>query len=126
LGIIAAGICYTAIIIKNKAGYDDSLDAFGIHGVGGIVGSLLLVFFIRQSWMDDAAAAIGGTWSLWQQLGVQTAAVLIAIAYAAVLTYLIILVVSKTTGFRASTEAEMQGMDHSYHGEQGYGMLNPR
>jgi len=126
LGIIAAGICYTAIIIKNKAGYDDSLDAFGIHGVGGIVGSLLLVFFIRQSWMDDAAAAIGGTWSLWQQLGVQTAAVLIAIAYAAVLTWLIILVVSKITGFRASTEAEMQGMDHSYHGEQGYGMLNPR
>jgi Amt family ammonium transporter len=53
-------------------------------------------------------------------------AVSIAIAYAAVLTFIIIFVVNKLVGFRASTEAEMQGLDHTYHGEQGYGMLNPR
>jgi ammonium transporter, Amt family len=127
LGIAAAMICYTAIMVKNKLGYDDSLDAFGIHGVGGMVGSLLLVFFIRKSWMASAVeATAGGTWGVWQQLGVQAAAVGIAIAYAAGVTLLIIFVVNKVIGFRASTEAEMQGLDHYYHGEQGYGMLNPR
>jgi Amt family ammonium transporter len=126
LGIGAAMICYTAIMIKNKMGYDDSLDAFGIHGVGGMVGSLLLVFFIRKSWMASAETAAGGSWSLWQQLGVQATAVGIAIAYAAIGTLLIIFLVNKVIGFRASTEAEMQGLDHYYHGEQGYGMLNPR
>ncbi len=126
LGVIAAFICYSAIMVKNKLGYDDSLDAFGIHGVGGMVGSLLLVFFIRKSWMATAAAAAGGSWSIWQQFGVQAIAVGIAIGYAALLTLIIIFVVSKLVGFRASTEAEMQGLDHYYHGEQGYGMLNPR
>lgn len=126
LGIAASLICYMAIILKNKLGYDDSLDAFGIHGVGGIVGSLLLVFFIRKSWMLSAAEAAGGSWTTLQQLGVQIVAVCIAIAYAATLTFIIIFVVNKVVGFRASTEAEMQGLDHTYHGEQGYGMLNPR
>jgi Amt family ammonium transporter len=73
-----------------------------------------------------AEAAAGGSWSILQQLGVQAAAVGIAIAYAASLTLIIIFVVSKVIGFRASTEGEMQGLDHYYHGEQGYGMLNPR
>lgn len=126
LGLAAGIICYSAIIIKNKLGYDDSLDAFGIHGIGGIVGSLLLVFFIRDSWMSSAAEAAGGSWSVMQQLGVQAVAVLIAVAYSAILTLLIVFVVSKLVGFKASKEAEMQGLDHSYHGEQGYGMLNPR
>lgn len=126
LGMIAAFICYMAIMLKNKIGYDDSLDAFGIHGVGGIVGSLLLTFFIRKSWMQSAAEAAGGSWSIWQQLGVQAAAVGIAIAYAAIFTFILVFLVNKLVGFRASTEAEMQGLDHTYHGEQGYGMLNPR
>jgi ammonium transporter, Amt family len=126
LGVIAALICYFAILLKNRLGYDDSLDAFGIHGVGGIVGSLLLVFFIRKSWMQSAAAAAGGSWTTLQQFGVQATAVGVAIAYAAILTLIIIFVVNKVVGFRASTESEMQGLDHSYHGEQGYGMLNPR
>jgi Amt family ammonium transporter len=124
LGILAAVICYMAILQKNRLGYDDSLDAFGIHGVGGIVGSLLLVFFIRKSWMHSAAEAAGGSWTVIQQFGVQAAAVVIAIAYAAIITLIIIYVVNRLVGFRASTEAEMQGLDHTYHGEQGYGMLN--
>jgi Amt family ammonium transporter len=126
LGILASFICYQAILLKNKIGYDDSLDAFGIHGVGGIVGSLLLVFFIRNSWMKSAAEAAGGSWTTLQQFGVQAVAVSISIAYAATVTLIIIFIVNKVVGFRASTEAEMQGLDHTYHGEQGYGMLNPR
>jgi len=126
LGLGAAIVCYLAIAIKNRIGYDDSLDAFGIHGIGGITGSLLLVFFIRKSWMQAATEAAGSSWNVWQQLGVQFAAVGIAIAYAAIVTLVLIWLVNKFVGFRASTEAEMQGLDHTYHGEQGYGMLNPR
>lgn len=125
LGIFASVFCYMAIIAKNKLGYDDSLDAFGIHGVGGIVGAILLTFFIRDAWMSDAAAAAGGSWTIWQQLGVQIAAVLIAIAYAAVLTLILLYVINKLIGFRSDPKEEMQGLDSSYHSEHGYGMLNP-
>jgi len=125
LGFLAAAVCYIFIILKNRLGYDDSLDAFGIHGIGGIIGAVFLTFFIRKSWMDDAAAAIGGSWSTMQQLGVQVAAVLIAIVYAAVVTYILVIIVNKTIGLRSSATSEMAGLDNSYHGERGYGMLNP-
>jgi Amt family ammonium transporter len=125
LGIIASILCYNAILLKNKLGYDDSLDAFGIHGIGGIVGAIFLTFFIRSSWMADAAAAAGGSWTTLQQLGVQIAAVLIAMAYAGLLTYVIVLVIDKTIGMKSSRESEMAGLDSAYHGEHGYGMLNP-
>ena len=125
LGAIASIICYMAIIMKHRLGYDDSLDAFGVHGIGGIVGALMLTFFIRKSWMEEAAQAAGGAWSVWQQLGVQAAAVAIAIVYAAVMTLVIIFILDKIAGFRSSPKKEMQGLDASYHGEHGYGMLNP-
>ena len=126
LGGIASFVCYSAIMIKNKLGYDDSLDAFGIHGVGGITGALLLVFFIRKSWMTEAAAAAsGGTWTMLNQLGVQALAVGITIAYAAVMTFVLIWVLNKFIRFKASEEDEMAGLDRAYHGERGYGMLNP-
>ena len=125
LGVIASSICYTAIMVKNKLGYDDSLDAFGIHGVGGIVGALLLVFFIRPSWMKEAADAVGGSWTVWNQLGIQALAVGIAILYAAGMTILIIYVIDKIFKFKSSETDEMAGLDRSYHGERGYGMLNP-
>jgi Amt family ammonium transporter len=125
LGIFASVFCYIAIIAKNKLGYDDSLDAFGIHGVGGIVGAILLTFFIRDSWMTEAAELAGGSWTIWQQLGVQVVAVLIAIAYAAILTLILLFVVNKLVGFRSDPKEEMQGLDSAYHSEHGYGMLNP-
>ena len=125
LGIIASVICYYAIMLKNRLGYDDSLDAFGIHGVGGITGAILLVFFIRPSWMSEAASAAGGSWTVFNQLGIQALAVLIAIVYAAVMTLIIIYVLNKFIRFKASEDDEMAGLDRSYHGERGYGMLNP-
>jgi len=125
LGVIAAIICYCAIIMKGKLGYDDSLDAFGVHGIGGIIGSLVLVFFIRSSWMGEAASAAGGSWTIWDQLGVQASAVGIAIAYSAIMTLVLVFIIGKTIGFRATEEEEMRGIDSSFHGEKGYGMLNP-
>ena len=125
LGVLASLICYMAIQAKNRIGYDDSLDAFGIHGVGGIVGALFLTFFIRKSWMADAAAASDGTWTIWSQLGIQSLAVLIAIVFAGGMTFLIIWTLNKFVKFKASEDDEMAGLDRSYHGERGYGMLNP-
>ena len=125
LGIIASLLCYMAIMLKNKLGYDDSLDAFGIHGVGGISGALLLVFFIRPSWMDEAAAAAGGSWTVWNQLGIQALAVTIAIIYAGVMTYILLFVLDRFMKIKSSEDDEMAGLDRSYHGERGYGMLNP-
>lgn len=125
LGIIASVACYMAIQLKNRLGYDDSLDAFGIHGVGGITGALFLSFFIRKSWMDEAAAASQGTWTIWNQLGIQTLAVLIAIAFAGGMTLLIIFLLDRLFKFRSSCSDEMAGLDRAYHGERGYGMLNP-
>lgn len=125
LGILASFICYGAIQIKNRLGYDDSLDAFGIHGVGGVVGALLLTFFIRPSWMKEATIAAGGRWTIWNQFGIQALAVGIAIFYAATMTFLIIFVLNKFIKFKSSEEDEMAGLDRAYHGERGYGMLNP-
>ena len=125
LGIVASSICYSAIMVKNRLGYDDSLDAFGIHGIGGITGAILLVFFIRPSWMADAASIAGGSWTIWNQLGIQALAVTIAIVYAAGMTFLIIFALNKVVKFKSSEADEMAGLDRSYHGERGYGMLNP-
>jgi Amt family ammonium transporter len=125
LGLLASLICYMGIQLKNKLGYDDSLDAFGIHGIGGIVGALLLTFLIRPSWMRDAALVAGGKWTIWDQLGVQALAVSIAIVYAALMTFIIIFILNKFIKFKSSEDDEMAGLDRSYHGERGYGMLNP-
>jgi Amt family ammonium transporter len=126
LGVLASILCYTAIQAKNKLGYDDSLDAFGIHGVGGIVGALFLSFFIRRTWMKEAAAASSdGTWTVWNQLGVQAAAVSVAITFAALMTLVIIFFLDKLVKIKSNEEDEMAGLDRAYHGERGYGMLNP-
>jgi ammonium transporter, Amt family len=126
LGVLSSLLCYMAIQVKNRLGYDDSLDAFGIHGVGGIVGAIFLSFFIRKSWMTEAAAASSdGTWTVWNQLGIQAAAVGIAIAFAALMTLIIIFLLDKFVKIRSSEDDEMAGLDRAYHGERGYGMLNP-
>jgi Amt family ammonium transporter len=125
LGLFASMICYMAIQLKNKLGYDDSLDAFGIHGVGGITGALLLTFFIRPSWMSAAAATSKEGWTVWNQFGIQAIAVVITIAYAAAMTFLIIFVLNKFIRFKSTDHDEMAGLDRAYHGERAYGMLNP-
>lgn len=125
LGVIASIASYGAIQLKTKLQYDDTLDVFGIHGFSGITGALCLTFFIRSSWMDAAREAAGGTWTVWNQLWVQVQAVGVTVLYAAVVTYILMLVIDKACGgFRLRLDDERAGMDHSLHGEQGYGLLN--
>ena len=117
LGFIASLLCYGAILLKNRLGYDDTLDVFGIHGVAGMAGALLLTFFIRAADMPAGRDTIS-------QLGVQALGVAVTIGYAAVLTIVLVVVVDKLFGLRLGTTGEMAGMDHELHGEHGYGLLN--
>lgn len=125
LGLLASAASYAAIMLKNRLKYDDTLDVFGIHGVSAIVGALFLTFFIRDSWMADAAAAAGGSWGTFDQLWVQAAGVGATILYTGVVTFVLLLLVEKTVGLRLSVDDEKAGMDHSQHGERGYGLLSP-
>jgi len=117
LGVIASLLCYLTINLKNKLGYDDTLDVFGIHGVAGIGGAILLTFFIR-----DGDMPAGRTIS--SQLGVQLLGVAATILYAGVVSIVLLVFVNKTLGLRIDETSEMAGLDHSLHGEHGYGLLN--
>jgi Amt family ammonium transporter len=117
LGALASLFCYGAIQLKNRIGYDDSLDVFGIHGVAGIAGALLLALFIRAGEIP-----MDRVWT--EQLGVQALAVAAAIGFCAVLTLVLVVIVDKTVGIRLGAAGEMAGMDHELHGEHGYGLLN--
>lgn len=121
LGAISAMVCYSAILLKYKLGYDDSLDVFGVHGVGSGMGVLLLSFFIRPSWMAEAAQKVGGNWTVWDQFTVQVTGMGITIVYAALLTLILIVVIDKILGFRVDEKEELIGLDQSLHGERGYG-----
>lgn len=124
LGALSSVACFYALKMKTILGYDDSLDCFGIHGVGSGLGVLLLCFFIRDSWMADAAAAAGGSWTMWDQLGVQLTGMGATIALAAVGTGIIYFLVEKTIGFRIDEEKEVVGLDQSLHSEHGYGLAS--
>lgn len=123
LGALAAVGCYSMIALKNKLGYDDSLDAFGVHGTGGIIGALALVFFIRESWWVDAGSLVSG-WDWIAQLKVQGMAVGATVLFAGLMTLGIGFLVEKTIGMRISESGEKSGMDHTLHGERGYGLNN--
>ncbi len=123
LGALSSITCYYALQLKNKFGYDDSLDCFGIHGVGSGLGVLLLSFFIRDSWMQRAAADMAG-WNAFHQLFVQMKGMTATILLAAVATAVIYFIVEKSVGFRLDEENEVIGLDQSLHGEHGYGLIN--
>jgi Amt family ammonium transporter len=120
LGGISAIACYLALHAKDKFGYDDSLDCFGIHGVGSGLGVLLLCFFLRKNWVADQAA----DWSVMGQFIAQLKGMGATIVFAGVVTLIICYIVDKTCGLRLSPEDEKAGLDHSQHGEHGYGLLN--
>ncbi|HAU38069.1 MAG TPA: ammonia channel protein [Phycisphaerales bacterium] len=123
LGAVASLGCYGAILLKNRLGYDDSLDAFGVHGVAGMIGAIGLTFFLRSRWLAEAGEKVAG-WGVLSQLGVQAAGVGVTVAYGAVVTIVLLVLVNKTVGLRLAKPDEMAGMDHSLHGEHAYGLLN--
>jgi Amt family ammonium transporter len=125
LGAMSSVACYYALNAKMKLGYDDSLDCFGIHGIGSGLGVLMLSFFIRDSWMQSAASSINGSWFYFNQLTIQLLGMVATIVLAAVGTVIIVFVVEKTLGFRIDEQKEIEGLDQSLHGEHGYGLVHP-
>lgn len=123
IGALSGALCFGAVLLKYRWGYDDSLDAFGLHGVGGVVGAVLTGVF-SQTWnFADVAAPIGSDGLLlggFKQLGVQIVATLAAIAYAVLVTWGILWVVRRFVGLRVTESDEREGLDTSLHGEEGY------
>ena len=111
-------ICFfCATSLKRKLGYDDSLDAFGVHGVGGIVGALLTGV--------DAAPALGGFGAvedIGAQFFTQFKGVAFTVIYTAIVTYLILKVIDLVMGLRVSDEEETVGLDLALHNERGYNL----
>ncbi|MFN3729257.1 MAG: ammonium transporter [Fimbriimonadaceae bacterium] len=118
IGAIAGGLCYLAIGLKRRIGYDDALDVVGVHGVGGLVGALLTGVFASTVANPAVEAALAnGRGAL---LGVQAAAVGAVLAYSLGVTWIIMKALQLTMGIRVAPEAEEAGLDLAEHGEEGY------
>lgn len=119
IGLIGGVVCFGGVMLKSKLGYDDALDAFGVHGVGGITGGLLLGLFAQVDWNSagkDGLLFEGGADLLIANLKATIAGCL----YSAVVTFVILKVLEKTVGIRVSEEEEYEGCDQTLHGETGY------
>ena len=115
MGIMAGLVCYGGILLKAKLKYDDSLDAFGVHGLGGTFGAIMTGVF----------ATVGATGLLagnFKQLMIQLIAVVAAGAYAFIVTVIIAFALEKTIGLRVDKEDEIMGLDQTQHSESGYNM----
>ncbi|OFV93419.1 MAG: ammonia channel protein [Acidobacteria bacterium RIFCSPLOWO2_02_FULL_61_28] len=121
IGLVAGAICFWACTsLKAKFGYDDSLDVFGVHGVGGTTGAILTGVFASKA--VNPAAADGLLNGNSGQLVNQLAAVAITWIFAIVMTLIIAKVTDSVIGLRVSREEEMTGLDLSQHGESGYNL----
>ena len=118
IGIGAGAVCYFGVNIKNFFGYDDSLDAVGVHGVGGTFGALATGLFASKA--INAAGADGAFFGNPSLILVQLLSVTVAIVYAFSITWIILKVLDRTMGLRVQQEDEVQGLDLSQHGESGY------
>ena len=118
IGLASGCLCFWgATSLKQKLGYDDSLDAFGVHGIGGIVGALMTGVFVAES-LGGTGLAEGMT--IGSQLGAQVVAVLFTVVYCGVLSFIILKVVDGLVGLRVAEDEEDRGLDISLHNEQGY------
>ena len=120
IGIVAGIACYFAATkLKRALKYDDSLDAFGVHAIGGIVGALLTGVFVAAS-LGGAGLKEGVT--MGHQLWIQCIAVTATVVYDAIVSYVILKILDAVIGLRVSEEEETQGLDISLHDERGYDM----
>ncbi len=118
IGLLAGVVCYGGVLLKRPLGYDDSLDVFGIHGIGGLLGALLTGVFATT--MFDAEATAGLLEGNVAVMVPQIAAVVATALYAGIMTFVIVKVLEKTMGLRVTEEEEREGLDVNQHGEQGY------
>lgn len=114
IGFAGGIVCFLAVNLKERFGYDDSLDVIGVHGVGGILGALLTGIFATT--LVNPAGADGGV----ELLKIQTISVISTIAYSFIVSFIILKIIDKFVGLRVEHKEELQGLDLSQHGESGY------
>jgi Amt family ammonium transporter len=117
IGLLVSAACYGAILLKGRLGYDDSLDVFGVHGVGGAFGALAVGIFAVAGISGNPAGLLMGNPEL---LGKQALSLVAAAGYSFVGTFIVLKVVDALVGLRATAEDEEVGLDLSQHGERGY------
>ena len=123
IGILAAGVCYVVVaIVKQKFSYDDSLDAFGVHGMGGLVGVIATGFFAQK--LINPAGNNGLFFGNAHLLGVQTLAAVVVALFSMGATYIIFKLVDSTVGLRVNEEEESIGLDITQHRESAYTILD--
>jgi Amt family ammonium transporter len=123
IGVISGPVCFFAVVMKGKFGYDDSLDAFGIHGVGGALGAVLTGVFASAIWnspSDPKAGVEGLLTGNPGLIGEQVFGIAAAGAYAAAVTWVLLKVIDATLGLRVPEDTEREGLDVSLHGEEAY------
>jgi Amt family ammonium transporter len=122
LGGLAGVVCFGGVLLKGKLGYDDTLDAFGVHGVGGTLGALLTGVFASKA-MNAAGndGLLAGNAHLFYEQFVGVAA---TAAYSVVVTFVLLKVLDKTMGLRVSKDVEQEGVDVTLHGEEGYALTD--
>ena len=118
LGLAGGYICYLAVdFIRGKLGIDDSLDVFAVHGVGGILGTLLVAVLATDTF---SGMGLADGVSIGSQFMVQAKSVVITVIWTAVASYIILKIAAMFGGLRVDEEAELEGLDLSQHGERGY------
>ncbi|MBS1840262.1 MAG: ammonium transporter [Acidobacteria bacterium] len=125
IGLVAGIFCYLMVTrVKALFGYDDALDAFGVHGAGGTIGALLTGVFAQQviNPIFGAGKPVGGLDGHWGQVGNQLIGIAISWGFALVGTILILKITDLVTGFRVTEEQEHEGLDVTQHGEEAYYM----
>ena len=125
IGLVAGVVCYLMVTkVKAVFGYDDALDAFGVHGAGGTIGALLTGIFAQQviNPIFGADKPVGGLDGHWGQVGNQLVGVLIAWGFALVGTIVLLKITDLITGVRVAEEQEVQGLDVTQHGEEAYNL----
>ena len=118
IGLAGGGVCYLAVnIVKQRFNLDDSLDVFAVHGVGGVLGTLMVAVFALPS-LGGVGLAEGV--SVGSQLGVQATGVIAVLVWSVIASFIILKITAAVTGLRADDDEITEGMDLAYHGEQDY------
>lgn len=120
IGLLAGALCYVAVaIVKGKLGYDDSLDAFGVHGVGGIFGTIAVGIFAQEAYGGKTGLLAGNV----QQFAVQSLLVVVAIVFAVVMTFVLYKIVDALIGMRVEEKQEIIGLDLTQQSESAYTVI---
>ncbi|GAB4217477.1 MAG: ammonium transporter [Sandaracinaceae bacterium] len=121
IGALAGGACFGGVMMKGRFGYDDALDAFGVHGLGGALGAVLTGVLASTTWNPAGRdGALSGGWDLFAE---NVLGVVVAAAYASVVSLVLLKVLDRVMGLRPDRDTELEGLDVTLHGEEAYAAM---